>query len=220
MARLSNMTAGAADGRTARSQVPVAGLARHRVELQLNVFRGSHDRRALEPDSGQGFESSCIGRHEIGEVDVGRPCRRTGEQQLGDLGLTESTGKPQHASIAFLRDADPAVHGAVEVARKRPVSDSDLGCTVALLLAFQRLEPDVRSDRSQHSVSACRNIGDRTDGPGLGLMHLARDAQTADHVRWDGRLIRIRSYPVDSRWTHEVERPIQNTPRRRDMDAR
>jgi len=91
----------------------------------------------LEADSGQGFKPSCVGRHEIGEVEVGRPCRRTREQQLRDLSFTESTGKPEHASIAFLCYADPAVHDAAEVARRRPLLERGFASTQALLRAFR-----------------------------------------------------------------------------------
>ena len=56
--------------------------------------------------------------HEVGEVEIGGPGRSTCEQQLRNLRFAESTGKPEHAPIAFLRYADPAVHGAAELAGK------------------------------------------------------------------------------------------------------
>jgi hypothetical protein len=81
------------------------------------------------------------------------------------LRFAESTGKPEHAPIAFLRYADPAVHGAAELARRRPVSsrsvDGVFASAQVLLLAFPSEEPAMTTARSQHSVSGCRNVGDR-----------------------------------------------------------
>lgn len=115
----------------------VSRTPRHRIELQLDVFGRPHDRGALKPDTGQRFKSSRVSRHEIGQVEEDRPCPRTGEQQFRDLSFTESTGKPEHAPVAFLCYSDPALHGSVELARRRPLSIDDFESTGALLLPFQ-----------------------------------------------------------------------------------
>lgn len=159
------MTAGAIDGRARSSRVAVSGPARHRIELQLDVFGCPHDRGALKSDPRQRFKSSRVGRHEIGQVEENRPRRRACEQQIRDLSFTESTGKPEHTPVAFLCYADPALHDSAEVARRRPLSIDDFESGRALLLAFQGKAADPTSDRSQYSVSCCRTIGDRRRFP-------------------------------------------------------
>jgi hypothetical protein len=141
--------------------VAVSGPARHRIELQLDVFGCPRDGCALKPDPGQRFKSSRVGGHEVGQVEESRACRRTREQQLGDLSFTESTGKPEHTPVAFLCYPDPALHDSAEVARRRPLSIDDFDSAGALLLAFPARAADAAADRSQYSVSRCRTIGDR-----------------------------------------------------------
>jgi hypothetical protein len=155
------MTTGALGSRARGSRVAASGSARHRIELQLDVFGCPHDGCALKPDPGQRFKSGRVGGHEIGQVEESRPCRRTREQQLGDLSFTESTGQPEHTPVAFLCYADPALHDSAEVARRRPLSIDAFESASALLLAFLARAADAAGDRSQYSVSRCRTIGDR-----------------------------------------------------------
>jgi hypothetical protein len=82
-----------------------------RIELQLEVSGGTHQRCALASQSLQGFDAGRVSRHELRQIDLdGEGFFRARFEQFGDLCDAQAASEPDKPSIGLLNNTDPAIH--------------------------------------------------------------------------------------------------------------
>jgi hypothetical protein len=84
---------------------------RRGVELQLDVSGSADEGRASASQTLERLDAGRVDGHEVGQIELHRTRVGTSPEQFRDLRHSQPTGETHDASISFLHQAYPAVHG-------------------------------------------------------------------------------------------------------------